>query len=547
MAFSMNKLTVVLIVAVVVIGGSAAAIMLVNNDRNSDSVDTTLTVGTTTTITGTNFSAANYRYMIQDIMYLPLINWNYGTAYPCLAESWTHDDDFKVYTVNLRDDVYWSDGEKFDADDVVISIQNKMASSLSGYSDVEKITDYQVKITMGLVDTSDPSKGVAGNANWPAENTNLQIFPSHIFSSEQLGSFGACAYPEYCVATGPMVIDSNDGINMDAGTITYVANESYFGGTPAVKKLVMKCYSNIDAMMMALLKGEVDTIYDYTNMGMNMNYLSKVVSDQDLSLKSVDSAALGPSLWFNQDTAVGADKDVRIACRYAMNYEEVISYLAAGVGEIPNTGVWTPRGAFYKETAQMEYSPEKARQTLDDAGWTIKGTDTYRTDANGNILQIDLQTRVTDVQCVKAMDFIAGYLEDVGIKTTQTIAQSSEFMSNISSDQYEVTVFYWTAGAMDSRYGFLTAPLYASKMMGNDIGSDETVIDLVNTLRSTAVEEREAIAGQIQDYWAENAPMIPLYWYSFLIPYNSDITGLCDHSTYGIICVDTMMNLHKTN
>ncbi len=53
----------------------------------------------------------------------------YGTAVPCLAESWEHNDDYSVWTFHLRPDVYWVDhnGEvteyKVTADDFVAGIR----------------------------------------------------------------------------------------------------------------------------------------------------------------------------------------------------------------------------------------------------------------------------------------------------------------------------------------------------------------------------------------------------------------------------------------
>ena len=53
----------------------------------------------------------------------------YGTAVPCLAESWEHNDDSSVWTFHLRPDVYWVDhnGEvteyKVTADDFVAGIR----------------------------------------------------------------------------------------------------------------------------------------------------------------------------------------------------------------------------------------------------------------------------------------------------------------------------------------------------------------------------------------------------------------------------------------
>ena len=96
---------------------------------------------------------------------------------------------------------------------------------------------------------------------------------------------------------------------------------------------------------------------------------------------------------------------------------------------------------------------------------------------------------------------------------------------------------------MDSHIGFMTAPLYMSQMMGQNIGSYPEVVELVDELSSTSVDKRQTIAGKIQDYWAEEAPIICSYWYSYIQPHNAKYTGFTTHSTWGIVSVDTMMNL----
>ena len=68
---SMQKTLVIGVVLVVAVAGGAAAFVAINNGKDKGSSDElTLTVGTLDTVNGTNFSAVNARYVVQDIMYL---------------------------------------------------------------------------------------------------------------------------------------------------------------------------------------------------------------------------------------------------------------------------------------------------------------------------------------------------------------------------------------------------------------------------------------------------------------------------------------------
>ena len=81
----------------------------------------------------------------------PLVSWNgdISVLEPQLATDWSSNEDFTVWTFNLREGVLWHDGEAFTADDVVFSLNLAMnpdaATSFPGFSQLSRDTVAEVR------------------------------------------------------------------------------------------------------------------------------------------------------------------------------------------------------------------------------------------------------------------------------------------------------------------------------------------------------------------------------------------------------------------
>ncbi|NLB84031.1 MAG: ABC transporter substrate-binding protein, partial [Synergistaceae bacterium] len=180
-------------------------------------------------------------------MYDGLLNNNaLGLPEPALATSWTIGDDNLTWTFNLRKGVKFHDGTDFTAEDVVYTIDvNRTTLNknfTSSIKEVQVVDPHTVKII-----TNEPSAILLESL------ASLRILPKAYRT--KLGDADFNLAP---MGTGPYVFEKwvkEDHIAMKA-------NDSYWGGAPAIKKVTIRPISNAATRTAALLTGEVDIIED---------------------------------------------------------------------------------------------------------------------------------------------------------------------------------------------------------------------------------------------------------------------------------------------
>ncbi len=171
-----------------------------------------------------------------------------------LATEITPSDDKLTYTVKLRDDVLWHDGEKFTADDVVFSYETIVTNTnANGYDSfqfngnplqVSKVDDYTVEFKLPFA---------MPNA---LELLSVEHFmaPEHIWAGEtDLTTNAKNANP---IGTGPYKFAGyKEGDNL-----SLVKNENYFLGEPNIDNVVYKVLLDANSALVALQNGEIDAL-----------------------------------------------------------------------------------------------------------------------------------------------------------------------------------------------------------------------------------------------------------------------------------------------
>src|SRR5699024_9757394 len=138
-----------------------------------------------------------------------------GEYVPMLAESWEFSNENRTITLDLRDDVSFSDGEPFDAEAVVANFEHfaegtgPLSTQLSGFESAEAVDEYTVEATF-----EEPIPDLV---------YNLSDAAGRMASPASLDDESLATVP---VGTGPYVMDVDATVNGSVYTLT--AREDYW-------------------------------------------------------------------------------------------------------------------------------------------------------------------------------------------------------------------------------------------------------------------------------------------------------------------------------
>ncbi|SEE30475.1 ABC transporter substrate-binding protein [Ruania alba] len=274
-----------------------------------------------------------------------LVTYNDGEAQPLLAESWEYSDDELTLTFQLRDDVTFSDGTPFTAEDAkasldrLIELDKALAPLFAAVTETRADDDHTFSIV-----TSEPLG-------------TLLASMSLVFIG-QAGAMGEDSYWRAPVGTGPFIVD--DYVADDH--VTYSRNDDYWGEAAQLDTLEMVSMPEVAARITALGTGEVDVISSIPP--------DQVagVQDQDGVEFIQDAGYLYYFIWFNHNEEPFDDQRVRQAMWHAVDVEGIVSDLY-GEGATAATAP-IPQAAFgAADNGLYEHDPERARELLADAGF----------------------------------------------------------------------------------------------------------------------------------------------------------------------------------
>lgn len=448
------------------------------------------------------------------VTHVPLITYTPDlNIAPCLAEDYEITSNGTSIVFHLVKNATWHDGLPVTAKDVAFSFEYSKKNIIGSegkwydtYLDhVDVIDDYTVEVV--FKDSVVPASFAYLVATY--------MLPEHIWSKVE-------APKEYegddsMVGCGPFIFEKYD---QDAQVVYLKANPNYFAGKPAVEALEWHYFRTLDTLLLALKNGEIDSMLDYYN-PVPGSYAAGLYGE-DIELGIVPDVGVPLHLAFGYRQYPMDLKEFREAVSYAIDYQTVVDAVAAGYGEVPGTGYNPPALPGYRsDLPKLEYDPDKAKEILDEAGFTDLDGDGFREAPNGSKLRIPVTPNYKQY-VIRAAELITTQLKQVGLDVyVESLSKEAVQKKRTIDRDYYMLVSWSTPLSNLILYSpacyFVDFPGMAGTC------KDPNLIDLVKSASySKNMDDLMASGSEMQEYMAEELPIIAIIWGDAIYPYRTD-------------------------
>jgi peptide/nickel transport system substrate-binding protein len=431
-----------------------------------------------------------------------------GSYIPWLATGYEISKDHKTYTFHLRQDVKFSNGEKFNASAVVENFKNlqnltycagsTMCVIGSRIANIATPDDYTVVVTLKAVYSP-----FLSYISW------LKLISPSSWKAADLKSGGTDI-----AGTGPFILKRWDKNQQ----IVFVRNPDYHWssgnaahqGPAYLNSITYRILPESSVRTGALLSGQVDAIE-----GISGNDAGEFIDNPDYSYQSAPNTGTPYSLFLNVKDGPTQELNVRQALLQGLDVAGILTSIYRG-HRIHSWGITSPIDPLYDKSIEGKYgnNPQLANKLLDEAGWTTKGSDGIRT-KNGarlSILVVQSQVTVRDQRDVLLEALQAQARQRLGIELKIRYVDPGTYFQYIKNGNYgSIANSHDDTDGLDIENHYL--PINAGGAINYSRTDDPKVSAWLNEAAQTLDEaKRKAIYSQLQNYaLLQQALVIPLY------------------------------------
>ena len=416
---------------------------------------------------------------------------------PDLAQGWDVYDQGKTYIFQLREGVLWHDGEKFDAGDVVYTInvlqnddyQGVLRGDFSSIA-VEAIDDYTVKFVL-------PSPSA-----FFLTDMSVGIIPYHIFKDIPVSDF-KLVYPTLpIVGTGPYAYEK--ATEQESVTIRRFAN--YYGDQHFLERVIFFSFDNERSLATAFEQGVIGAA----------GFAELTSRDIELTPNDTQYIYRLPqykAVFFNQlgDNNAIKNKAVRQALAHATNKNQIISEVAGGWADLVDSPILEGFWGHNPDIKKYDFDIAKAAAVLKQGGWVDADKDGFL-EKDDTRLSFTISVR-DDAKSLKIAEILKSSWTAIGAEVgIKTFSASALIKDVIRPRDFEVLIFGQDLGLDSDPYVYWHSSQITDPGLALAVEFDKDIDNNLESARlATNLNQSITYYHRFQNAFADIVPAILLY------------------------------------
>jgi len=463
-----------------------------------------------------------------------------------LAEKYNIKDNGRTIEIELKDNIFWHDGEEFKAEDIAFTIDTiKYANFDNAYKEMFtnamgsfSPSDLRRIIEVKIIDDNNIEISFDREFSNNLEVLTFPIIPKHKFANEKASNkdyIKALETNDYDpIGTGPYIFSSYEKMKQ----LTVVANENYRTGRPYIDKILGRVLESEEDILTAFETGQINMA---TTIGVDWEKYNQNKRIKILEFISSNYEFLG----FNFTNELFADEEgiaLRRAITYGIDRQAIIENLYLGHSTQIDVPIHPDSWLISESANTFGYNLDLAKSELKKTKWKEVDEDGFLTDEDGETLSLNILTNTFNPMRLRTAEMIKENLKELGINiniipeeridedlTKEGVeSQWLEINERLGNDEYDIALLGWQLSVIpELSFAFHSSQIqYSTNFIKY---SNEEMDQLLEQVFLSGIRaEKTTNYEELQKFITKELPYVSLFFKNKALLVDTKIMGELD-------------------